>query len=80
MVEYREFLCEWFTSLGRVWPNANGYQPLPHTEIAAWAANQNMTFVESDAEWLFKMSEAYADELSKSHNKDSPAPYTKPQD
>ena len=52
-----------------------GVGPVPHTELRAWALNQGIEFSDSDAEWLYAMSSAYADELTNSDDKNTPIPY-----
>lgn len=48
---------------------------MPHTEIAAWGANNNVSFEGPEAQWLYKMSDAYASEYARASGKDVTAPY-----
>ncbi|MBO29077.1 MAG: hypothetical protein CML61_10050 [Rhodobacteraceae bacterium] len=74
-VEFKSYLCEWLLKIGPVWSGGMGAVPIPHTELAAWAANQGIAFSDSDAEWLYLMSVQYSNELSSSDGKSTPAPY-----
>lgn len=61
--------------VGPVAEGAMGPVALPHSEIKAWAENIGLRFYGSEAEWLHKMSAAYAAEISRASGKDASAPF-----
>ena len=72
---FRGHLIDWLQSVGPIWEGGTSSSAVPHSEIKAWAENIGLTFEGAEAEWLYKMSGAYADELSRSSDKDTAAPY-----
>jgi len=72
---FRAYLVEWLMDIGRVMQGGMGPVALSHLEIQAWAANVGLMFEGNEAQWLQKMSECYADELSKSSGNDTPQPF-----
>lgn len=71
-----EFLTDWIFRVGPVLHSGMGPVPLPHTEIRAWALNTGEEFHGLEAEWLQRMSQAYAAELQRSSGEDVAAPWT----
>jgi len=62
-------------SVGPVFQGGMGASAVPHTEILAWASNTGLTFAGAEAEWINKMSAAYAGELSRSSDENTTSPY-----
>jgi hypothetical protein len=69
-------LAEWLLHLGPVSSGMAGAVPMPHSEIAAWAKNNGIELQGNEAEWLYKMSGAYASELAVCSGKDRVQPYS----
>jgi hypothetical protein len=72
---FRGYLAEWLMDAGPVMQGGMGPVALSHLEIQAWAANVGLTFEGNEAEWLQKISGAYAGELSESNGKNTPQPF-----
>lgn len=72
---FRPYLTDWLLDLGLVAQTMNGLVAVPHTELQAWAINVGLVFEGAEAEWLNKMSAAYAAELTASSGKDAAQPY-----
>lgn len=76
-MSFREYLTEWLMSVGPVLGGGMGPVAVPHSELLAWAANTGLDFRGAEAEWLNKMSAAYAQEIGRSDDADASAPFTK---
>jgi hypothetical protein len=61
-------------ALGLTASGMNGAIAISQVEIQAWAANTNVTLYGLEAEWLVKMSAAYADEIRRSNEQDTAPP------
>jgi hypothetical protein len=64
-------------SIGMTTSGANGPSGVSQVEIQAWAANTNVIFYNLEADWLARMSAAYADEIIRSDDNDTAPPFTK---
>lgn len=62
-------------SIGYAMQSEMGNVAVSHSELRAWACNTGVRFEGAEAEWLNKMSEAYAIELARSSDKDTAAPF-----
>jgi len=72
---FRAYLAEWLLEVGPVMQGGMGPVALSHLEIQAWAANVGLEFEGNEAQWLQKMSAAYAGEVSKSNEKNTVEPF-----
>jgi len=61
--------------VGPVSQTSMGAVAVPHAEIGAWASNTGEALEGLEAEWLHKMSAAFASELQRSNGEDVSAPY-----
>jgi len=48
---------------------------LSHLELRAWSLNINLEFEDDEAQWLQKMSDSYANEISNSNGNNTPQPF-----
>jgi hypothetical protein len=55
----------------------NGPVAISQAEIQAWAVNTNVTFYGLEADWLARMSAAYAAEILRSNDKNTASPMSK---
>jgi len=67
-------LAEWLLRAGPVFQGGMGPVAVPHSELKAWAENIGLRFEGIEAEWLHKMSAAYAAEINRANGKDVGAP------
>jgi hypothetical protein len=74
---YRGYLVDDLKSLGLTASGVSGAVAISQTEIQAWAANTNVILYDLEAEWLVKMSAAYADEILRSNDQDTASPLPK---
>tara|TARA_R110000764_G_scaffold32015_1_gene72883 strand:- start:1123 stop:1443 length:321 start_codon:yes stop_codon:yes gene_type:complete len=74
------YLTEWLFSVGPVMRVGDNHGGVSNAEIAAWASNGGLRFEGPDGLWLFEMSRAYSDELHRSSDKDTEAPFMKETD
>lgn len=74
-LSYRAFLSVDLLSVGPTMSTGMGIVGLSHSELSSWAANIGHEFEGTEAEWLVKMSDAYAAELARSDDMDTPAPF-----
>lgn len=72
---FRAHLTEWLMDVGPIMQGGMGAAAVPHGELQAWAANIGLTFEGAEAEWLHKMSAAYAAEVANADGKDTPQPF-----
>jgi uncharacterized protein (DUF1501 family) len=71
---FRGHLTDDLESLGRIAAGPNGPVAVSQAEIQAWATNTNVTFEGLEADWLGRMSAAYADEMLRSNDTNAASP------
>ena len=79
-IDFGLHLTEWLFSVGPTMRVGDSHGGVSNAEIAAWAKNGGMAFEGGDGLWLFQMSRAYSDELHRSSDKDTEAPFMKETD
>lgn len=71
------YLLDWLLALGPIYDNGVGLTVVPHSEIYYWAKNVGVRLEGPEAEWLYILSQTYANEFKRSSNTDVKSPMSR---